>query len=120
MKKLHTKSKIFFPKPKVVRVEYGMDIPGTDADKHFRDLCRKTYKLIKGTWGHSTIEYEQVTENKGDIFQIVDIRFVQRAYFVFEDELDELQFRLTIDSGSKAVKIWPEKILFTIHEYCPD
>jgi hypothetical protein len=38
-----------------------------------------------------------------------------RGYICFADELDALQFRLSISAGSRQVKMWPER-WFTIHE----
>jgi hypothetical protein len=132
-KRLHTRTKIFFPNPYVVRLEY----PGAtleSAGDDFRKLCRKAYRLIDGTWGHSKLDYEQSKKadagpsvplhimspaghqvvNINALFQN-DIEFVPRAYFCFKDELDVLQFRLTVEARAIQVKMWPEQY-FTIHE----
>lgn len=130
-KKLHTRTKIFFRDPYVVRVEYGGDIPDSDAQASYRKLTRRTYKEIQGTWGYSPLEYEQTHARQEPqivttagfnganvnliIQSLFDNGFVLRGYFCFKDEMDALQFRLSIDTTSRQVKMWPER-WFTIHE----
>lgn len=132
MKKLHTASKIFFPKPYVVRVEYTDDIPYDDITKKYSQTCRSAYKLIQGTWGHSTLTHDVVKVKKENkhvippmggfnglnvvmIGLVDDYRSVYRGYFCFKEEIDALQFRLSIDTTSRQVVMWPE-LTFTIHE----
>ena len=130
-RKLHTRTKIFFSDPYVVRVEYGGDIPDSDARARYRKLTRRTYEEIQGTWGYSTLEYEQTNVRNEPqeittpglsgvnvnlvIQSLFDNRIVLRGYFVFKDKMDALQFRLSIDTPSRQVKMWPER-WFTIHE----
>lgn len=102
-KRLHTLSKIFFKNPLVLQVVYDADY-STCIEKH-RKICNYTYKTIQGTWGFSTLFVEWVGNSS-----------LTRAYFVFENEADLLQFRLYIDHPTKIVSIWPNKT-FTIHEY---
>lgn len=134
-KRLHTRTKIFFKNPYVVRVQYDSNMLDSDVEKRYRTLCRRAYKEIKGTWGYSNLEYEQQRgPSPSSVVQTVpgfnganlviqhlfdDYNFVQRGYFVFKDEMDALQFRLSIDTSSLSVKIWPER-WFTIHELIED
>lgn len=128
---LHTRSKIFFPNPYVVRVEYERDMPMTDSEADYRKLTRRAYKLISGTWGYSSLEYEELKTGKDDpvgpivignpgIVFISDFGVVSRGYACFKDEDDALQFRLM--NGAKAIRVhmWPAKRLFTIHEMVED
>lgn len=125
MKRLHTRTKIFFPDPYVVRVQYGSDIAFDQAELKYRTLTKRVYKEIKGTWGYSKLEYEQISQNTpttqsniGNIVvysSFIDSMFAYRGYFVFEDEMDALQFRLSLDTSAVHVKMWPET-WFTIHE----
>lgn len=132
VKRLHTNSKIFFPDPYMVRVEFadtGMD----DANLQYRKITRSAYKLLKGTWGYSNLEMEvwQIdSQDQSDISltalahnqtQLTASLFtanyisVLRAYVCFAEEADALQFRLSISAKSRHVKMWPKKE-FTIHE----
>lgn len=128
---LHTNSKIFFPDPYVVRVEYDGNLFDNETDARYRKLLRQTYKLIKGTWGHSPLVFETLQNSENDpsvvpapltqqqimtaIFSS-DYRSVKRGYLCFEDELDALQFRLSIDVTAIQVVMWPKQTSFTIHE----
>lgn len=129
-KLLHTRSKIFFPSPYVVRLEYGHDQSETNVSADYRKIIRNAYKLIKGTWGYSKLEYEIITprspsplvagSNGTSMQQILwswsdDSVCVHRGYLCFKDELDALQFRLTIATRAIQVKMWPT-LWFTIHE----
>lgn len=105
---LHTRSKIFFNNPYVVRVEYQTESDLAIED-HYRKLCKKTYMLMDGTWGHSPV-----------IFDVLPINYAVRGYFVFQSEDDALQFKLSCDITNIRVFMWPTKIEFTIHEFVED
>lgn len=133
-RKLHTRTKIFFPNPHVVRLEYNSSTNIDVAEREHRQVCKQAYKLISGTWGYTKVEIETVPVNPevptvpthvmgpngvpvvniAALFQ-GDMNFSSRAYFCFADELDLLQFRLTVDTRAIQVKMWPER-WFTIHE----
>jgi len=135
VKKLHSRTKIFFPKPYVVRLDYS-NIVADEAMTDYRKLTRQAYKLLKGTWGYCQLEYEQVKikdEFKHPAppgpnhFAVMippgigvssfdsDYQRVARGYICFADELDALQFRLSISANAIQVLMWPER-WFTIHE----
>jgi hypothetical protein len=139
IKRLHTRTKIFFQDPYVVRLEY-QGIAASQAPADYRKLTRLTHKLIQGTWGFSTLEFELVHIKNGhnhpvspgpSLFngmsqnQIIsslfdsDWQHILRAYICFKDEMDALQFRLSIDTSVVQVKIWPQR-WFTIHEVVTD
>ena len=115
-RRLHTLSKIFFDNPYVVRVEYtGGPIGINDAfEKHYNSLCKKIYTLMEGTWGHSPLICDVFTEDD------LSIRFTVRGYFIFKDEMDALQFRLSCDITNVRLLMWPSKLKFTIHEFVED
>lgn len=135
---LHSRSKIFFTNPYVVRMEYLMTYQSSDMiEADYRKVTRNAYKLIRGTWGYSALDYE-VIKVKDDYEQAnppgaqhfngmshqqmiaslfdPDWVNVMRGYICFKHEEDALQFRLTIDARARQVVMWPEKTLFTIHE----
>lgn len=121
--RIHSGSKIFFPDPYVVRVEYP--IPGDYSEdmRNFQKLARTTYKLIKGTWGYCMPEEEQVDgfsklDKHGQLSFAFNEHYRQmlRGYFAFKEEMDALQFRLSISVTSVRVNMWPHR-KFTIHEY---
>ncbi len=135
-KKLHTKVKIFFPDPYVVRLDYP-DTTLEKAETEHRALVRHIYKNFSGTWGHTNLAYE-MHQTKNDhkhpappgpthyagmspgavLSSLFDSDWVQmiRTYFVFKDEMDATQFRLSIDTKAIRVHMWPSDRLFTIHE----
>jgi hypothetical protein len=139
-KALRTQSKIFFPDPYVVRVQYDGSLLDTQTDAAYRNLLRRTYKSIQGTWGHSALLFETLPTSKENQPPLIppasaqttltpslintiyasifssDMYSVKRGYFCFKDELDALQFRLSIDVTAVQVIMWPKETLFTIHE----
>jgi hypothetical protein len=127
-RRIHTNTKIFFPNPYVVRLEYPDDTVES-ATPDFMKVRRRAYKQITGTWGHSLLQGELVTMAKDEkppapvlsplagLFVYTDnTKFIPRAYFCFEDEMDVLQFRLSVDARAIQVYMWP-KLMFTIHEF---
>jgi len=136
-KLLHSRSKIFFPNPYVVRVEYLSNQPEYVIEADYRRVTRRAYKLIQGTWGYSPLDTDviQIKNDHGHTsppgsnhfngmsqHQIMtslfdpDWQTVYRGYCCFKDELDALQFRLSIDTRAIQVVMWPKNIVFTIHE----
>ncbi len=136
VKRLHASSKIFFPNPYVVRVEYPAEVTFEKAVIDYRKMCRQAYRLLSGTWGHSPLEPELVkVKNEfghtappgpahfagmapGVVIASLfdpDYQNRNRGYLCFADELDALQFRLSINTTALQVFMWPER-WFTIHE----
>lgn len=136
MKQLHTRTKIFFPNPYVVRVEYPVEMMAEKAASEYRKVTRKAYRLITGTWGYCHLEPELVKVKDefnhptppgpsyfsglapGVVIASLfdpDYQHRIRGYLCFADELDALQFRLTVSETAVHVLMWPER-WFTIHE----
>jgi hypothetical protein len=133
VKRLHTNSKIFFPNPYMVRLEF----PETSievANAEYRKITRSAYKLLKGTWGYCPLDME--TWKTGEdmtptphhnplsgmnhtqiLSSLFDTNYITaiRGYICFAEEIDALQFRLSISTKAQQVLIWPKKE-FTIHE----
>ena len=119
-RKIHTRTKIFFKNPYVVRVEYA-ESGYQEATVEYSKLTRKTYRLMQGTWGHTTLEHE-LTRNIFSAGNALDDTYDYgklRGYFCFQDEDDALQFRLSIDATAIKVNMWPER-WFTVHEVIND
>ncbi len=124
IRRIYSNSKIFFPNPHVIRLEYPDEtIESANAD--FMKVRRRAYKTITGTWGHSILQGELVTLPKDEnapkvtgagYFLYDNTIFVPRAYFCFADEMDVLQFKLSVDARAIQVHMWPQ-LNFTIHEY---
>lgn len=136
VKRLHAKTKIFFPSPYMVRVEFPHEMSMETALLEYRKTVRKAYKLLTGTWGYCQLETEQVKikdefkhltppgvghfggMTPGVIISSLfdpDYQYRIRGYICFSDELDALQFRLTINTNAIRVMMWPER-WFVIHE----
>ncbi len=124
-RRYHGNTKIFFPNPYVIRVSYSNDIPEQTVNDNYRKVIRQAYKLIKGTWGYTTLEYESFSIKKESVLSapvgvhtLFDSDYVaRRGYFCFKDEMDALQFRLSIDTNSVHIHMWPSERKFIIHEY---
>lgn len=108
MKKLHTLSKIFFSNPTVVSVLFE-----NPTHLEYRRFTKEIYHLIKGTWGFSNYHYETKIDN-GSVFSV---RTFGRAYFCFKEDEDVLIFLLSSKFDAKIVKMWPDNLTYTIHEY---
>ena len=131
-KRLHTNTKIFFPNPYMVRVEFPI-VPAEEANAEYRKILRYAYKSLKGTWGYSTLEFETWQTEPQDpepdpaptpvtvLANIISAPYnpghmsVLRGYICFEEEIDALQFRLSLSAKSRQVTMWPKRE-FTIHE----
>lgn len=141
-KLIHTQSKIFFPTPTVLRLEYGITGHNNNSNsQHHLTVCRRAYRAIQGTWGHSPVmqEYTRVKNDYPNIGPPIVVNYaaglssgqqqqlilnpdwgrIDRAYFAFCDTADALQFKLTVDANAITVKMWPAAT-FTIHEFVTD
>jgi hypothetical protein len=135
VKRIHTNSKIFFSNPYVLRLDYS-ETPFTDALSDYTKTTRRAYRVITGTWGYTTLEFEMAQfkndhghvnppggaffngMNQGQVIQSLlnpDYKQMPRGYICFEDEMDALQFRLSVSSNAIHVQMWPSR-MFTIHE----
>lgn len=135
-RRLLTKSKIYFANAHVVRLDYTSSPELDKCRAEHKKVCKNIYTLIKGTWGFSdvTVEWVRVRfnypEQRGhndyrDMSQDAVIASllepdwipVPRAYICFSQEEDMLQFRLSTAITCQPVSMWPDTVLFTIHEY---
>jgi hypothetical protein len=105
MPRLLTNSIITFSNPYVVCIKYAIE---RDYLEH-RELYRKLYKQITGTWGYTMLHQgmrNPVTSQLKDSI----------AYFCFKHEIDVLQLCL-MEGNCKKVMLWPSNLKFTIYEY---
>lgn len=117
LRRMHTHVKINFADPYVVRVEYKSESED-NAQKKYREIIRKTYRTINGMWGYSRLNFEEIFESAvvGPITIKRNCSYTDYAYVCFKEELDALQFCLSLDGTAKRVTMWPSRIFFTIHE----
>ena len=127
--KLHIGTKMFLKDPYVVRVEHpGTEPPNLDLT-HFRKFLKTAKSLTTASWGYSNPEYRIVGETK----HTATVTFLNNhsntfyvpvygcySYWAFTDELDALQFRLTVGENAAQMYMWPANIKFTITEYIDD
>ncbi len=122
-KKLHVASDVIFDNPYVVRVNHTESTNGNYNLLEFRKILKLAKELIHGTWGYSNAEYEELVD-KSDVrhggLSIIVHKYECRSYWVFKDNIDALQFRLTVGDKATHVHMWPTKIKFTITEYTND
>lgn len=103
IKLIHSHILLHDPDAHVVRLRFPTrDEIGTAST--YRKITQQAYKLIKGTWGYSTLRFNMSSQS-------ID------GYIYFADSTDALQFRLSIDVNAIRVIMWSRNILFTIHEY---
>jgi hypothetical protein len=118
-RKLHTRTKIFFENPYVIRVDHEENpnlLFTQPLPKSFSDLRSRAYKLIQGTWGFSRPQIETQQEDNGILTSLFNGRMVIRSYWCFRNDIDALQFRLMVGNNAKQIHLWPSSIWFTIHE----
>jgi hypothetical protein len=124
-KQLHIGVKIFFENPYVVCLEHtGFNFPNMNLSG-FRKILKSTRNLIQGTWGYSNPEFETLALKESDLDAnglptlaslFTSPEFRLRSYWVFKDEIDALQFRLSVGETARRVHMWPQDKTFTIYE----
>jgi hypothetical protein len=121
--KIHIKSRMFLHNPYVVRVTHTDCTHANMNLAEFMKFRKKAKQEIKATWGYTDPAVETVKTNNTEtlnIFGHISTYNVPiekcHSYWVFTDEADALQFRLTAGE-SINMHMWPHKILFTIYEY---
>ncbi len=122
--KLHLQSKMIIPDPYIVRVTY--ESPGVPLSSYnlgpFRKYLTQLKSMVKDTWGYSNPEWETEKQEQEFVYGKLWVQpnFHFRSYWMFTNELDALQCRLTIGTESQQVFMWPSNIKFTITEYLED
>ena len=123
--RMHFNSSMFLPSPYVVRIKH------TDSTRDNLNLSefikyRKIAKeQIKSTWGYSNPAFEIIKTNNEQVLSFFGHNVTYNmpveechSYWIFTDEADALQFRLTAGE-SIHMHMWSSKIKFTIYEYGP-
>jgi hypothetical protein len=118
IRRLHTRTKIFFPNPYVLRIDHHPEHVNSWEYVRFSELIRKTYKIMTGTWGYCHPEYESTFSDMSVLSSTFQPNGAT-SYWCFQDEVDALQFKLTFDQKSTRVYMWPSRD-FTIHEIIHD
>lgn len=118
-RRLYTNSKIIIPDPFVIRVDHGYEADSS-AFRRFTKLARN---IVQGTYGYTSPDAEVVQirpiDPKADLLTALfaddkDIRI--RSYWFFEDTMDATAFRLSIGEKAEHIFMWPDRLLFTVHE----
>lgn len=123
--KIHTASKMFLTNPYVVRVKHPESVsPDNQNLSVFRNLLKAAKLTINDTWGYTNPTFEIIKTN-GDEISLGYLTYklpvsVFHSYWVFTNELDALQFRLTAGENASRVHMWPTKLKYTIVEYFKD
>ena len=126
--KMHFQSRMFLSNPYVVRIKH----PGsTHVDMKLNDFIKYrtiAKKQVTATWGYSDPVFEVVKSVHEPAISLLghnlfgpNAAFIVpieecHSYWVFTDESDALQFRLSAGE-SVHMHMWPSKIKFTIYEY---
>ena len=123
--RIHLNSSMFLPNPYVVRVSH----PDCTLDNmklaEFMQFRKTAKQQIKSTWGYSDPAFEIIKSNNeqatffNGVITYTNPEMVCHSYWVFTEDMDALQFRLTAGESIK-MHMWPTKIKFTIYEYNAD
>ena len=117
-KKMHFASRMFLDEPYVVRIEHAKGDGNFMDLTEFRKTLRRQRSIMQATWGYTDPIWEKVSVNDVDnYFAWYSPDFYLRSYWVFSDELDALQFRLSVGESAKQMFIWPQNTKFTITEF---
>jgi hypothetical protein len=117
VKKLYTKTKIFFPNPYVIRLDYN-ELDTNIVSSSYRSALKMARKNIHGTWGYCLPEYEVIgiiSPDKFNAISYINQLSKMRSYWCFADEMDALQFCISVGTSATRVDMWPERF-FTIQE----
>ena len=121
-KKFHINSTMFLQDPYIVRIDHSPPemFYGQYSIAEFRKTLKVAKTLIHGTWGYTTPDYEVLSSPEITSSNYFPPTFQLRSYWVFDDELDATQFRLTVGNDAIRVYMWPAGNKFTITEYIDD
>jgi hypothetical protein len=131
VKKFHINVPLFITNPYVVRLDHNTATGSFNIDiLEFRKILKIAKTCTTNTWGYSSPEIEHVTiPEESRPVQIIPPsaqqytlnfsteQMIYRSYWVFKDEMDALQFRLTVGETARHVYMWPTNVKFTIQEY---
>jgi hypothetical protein len=110
-KQLYTGAKIPFDKPYVLLLDHD-----TADLADFSKILKSARSNITGSWGHSYPEQEtlwsHIQDRSPGMYPTLEFR--TRSYWVFRDEIDALQFRLSVKE-SIHVHMWPSRTKFTVY-----
>jgi hypothetical protein len=124
--KLHIASNMFLANPYVVRVRHPESLSAENMNlAEFRRLLKMAKNSTVSSWGYSNPMHEVVksdgeTLSFGGGFCINLPTFECHSYWVFTNELDALQFRLSTGENALQMHMWPTRIKYTIIEYYND
>ena len=127
--KIHIASRMFLSDPYVVRVRHPESISYDNQNlSQFRQLLRTAKLMIRDTWGYSNPVFEIVKSEHEPGIIVGGMTTTQwytpltecHSYWVFTNEMDALQFRLTVGENALQMHMWPNNIQYTITEYFED
>ena len=126
--KLHIASRMFLSDPYVVRVKHPESVSYENQNlTEFRRLLRTAKLMIRDTWGYSNPQFEiiksdsiQAVAFNGQVIPWLNPVSECHSYWIFTNEMDALQFRLTIGENALQMHMWPKNIKYTITEYYND
>ena len=126
--KLHIASRMFLTNPYVIRVKHPESVSYDNQNlSEFRKLLKTAKSQITDTWGYSNpifeivkSEWEEITvRNQSQLNYSPPVQECH-SYWVFTNELDALQFRLSVGENALQMHMWPKNIQYTITEYIED
>jgi hypothetical protein len=127
--KLHIASRMFLTDPYVVRVRHPESVSYDNQNlSEFRKMLKIAKAQITDTWGYSNPVFEIIKTDGEPGVIFTGITTTQwftpttecHSYWVFTNELDALQFRLSVGENALQMHMWPNNVKFTITEYIED
>ena len=124
--KMHFQSRMFLSNPYVVRIKHPDSTQMNMKLGEFIKYRKMAKEQVKATWGYSDPVFEIIKSDNEQTLSLFGHNVTYNipieechSYWVFTDEADALQFRLTAGE-SIHMHMWPTRIKFTIYEYGPD
>jgi hypothetical protein len=123
--RFHINSRMFISNPYVIRVTHPeCTSPENMRLGEFRKMLKTAKSQITDTGGYSNPEFEIIKSNittNISLQKFWDAPSVQcHSYWVFTNELDALQFTLSVGENALKMHIWPTNVKYTITEYIED
>jgi hypothetical protein len=114
---------MFLTDPYVVRVKHPESVSYENQNlNEFRKMLKLAKAQITDTWGYSNPIFE-IVKTAGEVVVLfgtisIDVPVEEcHSYWVFTNEMDALQFRLTVGENALQMHMWPKNIKYTIYEY---
>ena len=108
IKRIHVKTNLFIRNPYIYRVCFSKE-PHANVERQYSNLLKTIRNRAQYTFGYSSLIVDTIElENR------YDNRYM--CYIIFQNELDVVQIKLSVNLQFSKIILYPKNLLFTIHE----